>query len=140
MDTITIYTDGAARGNPGHSASGYSIYLNGKQAARGAKYNGKATNNFAEYNAVILAFEWCIKNIKDHQKCAVELYSDSELVVRQLNRLYKVKSEQMRRLNYEARSMAALFKSVKFRNLPRSDKDIAEVDERLNRMLDRMGH
>lgn len=140
MDTITIYTDGAARGNPGHSASGYSTYMNGKQIAKGAKYNGKATNNFAEYNAVILALEWCIKNVKGHDKCAVGVYSDSELVVRQLNGLYKVKSEPMRRLNYEVRSLCVLFKSVKFRNLPRSDGNIIEVDARLNRLLDRLGH
>ena len=140
MNTIAIYTDGAARGNPGQSASGYSIYMDGKQITEGEKYNGKATNNFAEYNAVILALEWCIKNIKEHGKCAAALHSDSELVVRQLNGLYRVKSERMRRLNYEVRSMAALFKSIKFRNLPRSDRRIAAVDARLNRLLDRMGH
>ena len=71
MDKIAIYTDGAARGNPGPSASGYSIYLSGRQIAKGEKFNGNATNNFAEYNAVILTLEWCIENVSNHRESAV---------------------------------------------------------------------
>ncbi len=140
MDRVVIYTDGAARGNPGHSASGYCIYVNGKRAASGAEYNGVATNNSAEYNAVILALRWCAENIKARKAHGIEVYSDSELVVRQLNGRYKVKSDEMRRLNHEAKSLAELFNSVKFGNLPRSNANIAEVDARLNRLLDELGH
>ena len=140
MANITIYTDGAARGNPGPSASGYIIYQDGIEVARGAKYNGSATNNFAEYNAIILALGWCIKNIKDHGECDAEIYSDSELVVRQLNGRYRVKSAAMKPLRFEAQSLASRFGSIKFKNLPREDKRIKEVDAMLNRLLDRMGH
>ena len=136
MDTITIYTDGASRGNPGHSASGYSIIMNGKRIAGGAKYNGNATNNFAEYNAVILALEWCRDNIASRKECAVNLYSDSELVVRQLGGVYKVKSNEMKRLNGIARALIKEFKGVRFHNLPREDRNISAVDARLNRLLD----
>ncbi|MCL4379810.1 ribonuclease HI family protein [Candidatus Marsarchaeota archaeon] len=140
MVRIVIYTDGAARGNPGPSASGYDIYRDGAEATRGVKYNGMATNNFAEYNAVILALGWCIRNMKDHGKCDVELYSDSELVVKQLNGRYKVKSAAMKPLHFEAESLASRFGSIEFRNLPREDQHIKEVDARLNRLLDRIGH
>ena len=137
MGKITIYTDGAARGNPGPSASGYSVYLDGKEVAREEHYNGNATNNFAEYNAVVLALGWCIKNIKKCEEHDVELYSDSELVVRQLSGHYKVKSEIMQMLNHEVRSLITSFRSVKFHNLPRNDRNISAVDYMLNLLLDK---
>jgi len=137
MDKITIYTDGAARGNPGPSASGYSIYLNGRQVAKGEKLNGPATNNFAEYNAVILALRWCVGNLPNHKECDVGLYSDSELVVRQLCGIYKVKSEDMKKLNKIAKGLIKEFRGVKFQNLPREDSNISAVDARLNQLLDR---
>lgn len=137
MDKITIYTDGAARGNPGPSASGYSIYMNGRQVAKGERLNGPATNNFAEYNAVILALRWCADNVPSHKECAVDLYSDSELVVRQLGGIYRVKSEDMKKLNKVARGLIKEFKTVKFQNLPREDRNISAVDARLNQLLDR---
>jgi len=138
MAKITIYTDGAARGNPGPSASGFSAYLNGRQVAKVEEYNGAATNNFAEYNAVILALEWCISKIKEHKECEVELKSDSELVVRQLNGLYKIKSVQMKELNKRVKILVKEFSGVKFMNLPRSDPNIVKVDYMLNLLLDKM--
>ncbi len=136
MDQITIYTDGASRGNPGSSASGFIVYLNGRQAAKEAAFNGKATNNFAEYNAVILAMKWCMENIKPHRESALALYSDSELVVRQLSGQYKIKAKKMQELNAEARALSKNFASVSFSNLPRSERHIVAVDRHLNSLLD----
>lgn len=139
MDGITIYTDGAARGNPGRSASGYMIYLNGRLAARDSVYNGIATNNYAEYRAVILAMGWCIKNLRMHSESSLVVYSDSELVVRQLNHEYKIKSKKMLELADEALELAARFSKASFKNVPRSERHIAAVDRALNDLLDSMG-
>jgi ribonuclease HI len=136
MTEITIYTDGAARGNPGPSASGFLIYLNGRETKKHAEYNGKMTNNSAEYIAVIKALEWSLDNIKDCGKKTLELYSDSELVIRQINKLYKVKSGKMKELNERVINIQKGFKSTKFMNLPREDPHIRRVDAHLNELLD----
>ena len=70
----TIYTDGAARGNPGESASGFSIFdASGKEVASSSFYNGIKTNNFAEYTAIIRALEWCEANLKSPE-CLSQLH------------------------------------------------------------------
>ena len=134
---LTIATDGAARGNPGPSASGYWIRdEHGKLIEANSVYNGIKTNNFAEYSAVIHALEWCKAHMHDHKDIEIELYSDSELVVRQLIGRYKVKSMDLLHLNERAMHLAKEFRSVAFRNIPRSDKRIVEVDKALNKLLD----
>jgi ribonuclease HI len=135
---VIIYTDGAARGNPGPSASGYSICdEHGKQVKGIVTYNGIKTNNFAEYTAVILALEWCTKNIADYKSLDILLYSDSEVVVRQLNGHYKVKAIGLKPLNEKARKLSGEFKSVTFKNLPREHSGIRRVDSALNALLDK---
>jgi ribonuclease HI len=134
---IVIATDGAARGNPGPSASGYSIRdEHGKLIDATSSYNGVKTNNYAEYTAVIKAFEFCLSHFTEHKEIDVELYSDSELIVRQLTGKYKVKSKDMLHLNEKAMQLSAKFKSITIRSIPRSDKRIKEVDLALNKLLD----
>lgn len=135
----TIYTDGAARGNPGESASGFSIFdASGKEVASSSFYNGIKTNNFAEYTAIIRALEWCEANLKSPENAELAFVSDSELVVRQLNGKYKVRSSEMAGLNATVRELSKWFKSVEFTNKRRSDKGISGVDKRLNELLDGM--
>ncbi len=134
-----IYTDGAARGNPGPSASGYRIYdARGNVAEEKEVYNGIKTNNFAEYTAVILALKWCAERYKPDE-VDVELYSDSELVIRQLKGHYKVKAEGLKELHQTAKDIAKRFKSITLNNLPREHHGIKEVDKRLNILLDNLG-
>ncbi len=136
---IVIATDGAARGNPGPSASGYTIRdSSGKLIEANSIYNGAKTNNFAEYNAVIHALERCASLFDDHRNLDVELYSDSELIVRQLTGRYRVRSRDLLHLNERAMNLAAKFKSVGFKSIPRSDHRIKEVDKALNVLLDKM--
>lgn len=134
--SITIYTDGAARGNPGPSASGYSIYKGREPLNRECKYNGKMTNNSAEYTAIIMALSWCGDNLITSENLQIELYSDSELVIRQLKGRYKVKSKDMKRLHDEVLELVEEFDSVSFDNLPRSNPNISKVDKMLNELLD----
>jgi ribonuclease HI len=136
---IEIYTDGAARGNPGPSASGFIVLEEGKLLNEQSVYNGQATNNYAEYNAVILALGWCIENFHEPGCIDIELYSDSELIIRQLAGRYKVKSEDLAPLNEKAVELIHKFKSVKLNNVPRGNLHITEVDRNLNILLDRLG-
>ncbi|OJI07931.1 MAG: hypothetical protein BK997_01360 [Candidatus Micrarchaeum sp. ARMAN-1] len=134
----TIYTDGAARGNPGMSASGFLILdSNGKEVIRKSFYNGIKTNNFAEYTAVIKALEWCEANLSDPENANLTFVSDSELVVRQLTGKYKIRSSEMASLNATVKELSKWFMGVEFTNRRRSDKGISDVDRSLNELLDR---
>jgi ribonuclease HI len=134
---LVIYTDGAARGNPGESASGYLIYRNAKILHRHSEYNGTATNNYAEYNAVLLSLEWCISSIENHSEYSIELYSDSELVIKQLNKKYKIKSLALKPVSDKVSELAKKFRKVTFKNVRREDPNISIVDKSLNALLDR---
>lgn len=94
MQTITIYTDGGARGNPGPSGIGAVIYgEDGKVLKEVSKFLGHQTNNFAEYQAVIEALEATKKLLgaAKLKETHVDVRMDSELVVRQLSGLYQIK-------------------------------------------------
>lgn len=132
---IKVYTDGAARGNPGPSASGYAVYAaDGKIIRKGVRFNGIATNNFAEYTAIIASLEWCSANL-DHNE-EITLYSDSRLVVSQIRGDFKVKNETMKALWKQARKLASDFPKISFVDVRRSDGGVSEVDARINKFLD----
>jgi ribonuclease HI len=136
---ITIYTDGAARGNPGPSASGFVAFdSNEKRIAKEWVYNDIGTNNNAEYAAVLLALKWCLNVFSSPESVQISLFSDSELVVRQLNSEYKTKSKAMKGKKSEVLALVKKFGSVRFANVPRENAGIREVDKYLNAMLDRM--
>ncbi len=132
---IEIYTDGAARGNPGASASGYVIYdPSGRQLAKNTIYNGIKTNNQAEYIAIIAALKEAgrLSGYKED----VDLFSDSELVINQLNGKYKVRNGSLILLYEEASSIIRKFKSCRLHNVPREEEHISMVDRSLNITLD----
>ncbi|MCL5089803.1 MAG: ribonuclease HI family protein [Candidatus Marsarchaeota archaeon] len=133
---IIIYTDGASRGNPGKSASGFAVYEGEKLIKEDVLYNNIATNNYAEYKAVIGALTWCKNNLKNIQEVNCTVYSDSQLVVNQLNRAYKVKSERILELYRKVNEIAKDFKGIKFVNVRRSDPKIERVDKNINLFLD----
>ena len=135
---IHIYTDGAARGNPGRSGSGFIVMDSRSIIKESVSYNGIKTNNYAEYKAIIDALEWCVHSIANHSEAEVTVTSDSELVIRQLNGQYAVKSEDMRVLNAKVRALASKFRSVAFRNVRRSNRYITRVDKNINVFLDGM--
>jgi ribonuclease HI len=130
-----IYTDGASRGNPGISASGYVVF-DGYMKMVGERYfyNGKATNNAAEYKAVIGALEFVLGMVERDKD--IELYSDSQIVVRQLKGDYKVREAGLKELHGKALALLSSFKSYKLFNVPREDKNISYVDRQLNHLLD----
>jgi len=91
---ITIYIDGASRGNPGKSSCAYVIEEKGKVVEEKVKFLGVKTNNQAEYMGLLMALERMI----EMKKKDVILYSDSELLVKQLKGFYQVKSENLKPL------------------------------------------
>ena len=99
---FTVYTDGGARGNPGPAAIGvYIIDHEGKEILRKGKQIGEATNNTAEYSAVIEALKWIKENIESVLNISnpnLQFYLDSSLVVNQLNGIFKVKQKHLREL------------------------------------------
>jgi formyltetrahydrofolate-dependent phosphoribosylglycinamide formyltransferase len=130
LDTIIAYIDGASRGNPGPAAAAFILTGCDKtQLQAKAFFLGETTNNVAEYTAVVKALEAA------KQMGAKELmvFSDSQLLVRQLNGEYKVKSEQIRPLFRQAVDLLAQFKDWKVRHITR-DKN-KEADKFVNQAL-----
>jgi len=103
---LKIYTDGASSGNPGPAAIGVSIKdENGRKLTNLSRYIGIATNNQAEYRAIIAALETALKL----KPAEVTLYLDSELAVRQLTGVYRMKSHSIKTLALEARKLIRKF-------------------------------
>ncbi|MCL4380820.1 MAG: ribonuclease HI family protein [Candidatus Marsarchaeota archaeon] len=132
---VKIFTDGAARGNPGNGASGFDIYENSVLKKSFVKYNGICTNNFSEYTAIILALKWCRKNLKQDDE--IEIVSDSLLVVSQIAGKFKVRSQSLAPLSEEVARLKSYFKSVRFSHVVRTNTGVANVDRKLNLFLDR---
>lgn len=91
-EILKINTDGGSRGNPGPSAAAWVAYENNKEIYSNAEYLGIGTNNQAEYKAVLLALKW----VSGYRKFAkINFILDSELVVRQLIGIYKIKDPEL---------------------------------------------
>ncbi|MEM3839164.1 MAG: ribonuclease HI family protein [Candidatus Micrarchaeaceae archaeon] len=132
---IYLYTDGAARGNPGKSASGYEIYDEKMNLmAKESLYNGIMTNNQAEYTAVIMALEKVSRELGLENE--LHIYSDSQLMIRQLKGEYKVKDTELKALHSKALKLLRGFKSFTLYNVPRENSHISNVDASLNELLD----
>lgn len=136
MKKILIYIDGGSRGNPGPSAIGL-VFANEKDQVikRYSQYLGNATNNEAEYQALIFA----LKKIKAllGKKLAfqseIKILSDSELLVKQITGEYKVLDEKIQKLFLIAWNLKIDFKKIKFRLIPREKNQ--EADKLVNESL-----
>jgi phosphoribosylglycinamide formyltransferase 1 len=129
--SIIAHIDGGSRGNPGPAAAAFVLAdLKGRQLQARGFFLGEATNNVAEYTAMHKALE-AAKSLGAGQ---ITVYSDSELLVRQLNGQYKVKSDQIRPLFVKAAAMLAEFESWQVRHIFREDNE--QADELVNRALD----
>ena len=100
--SLKIFCDGGSRGNPGKSASAFVVEEKGSIIYSEAKYLGIATNNFAEYSAVLLALRW-IKENKDILEKEIIFVLDSELVARQINGVYKIKNKKLKEIFLESK-------------------------------------
>ena len=134
---LIIYTDGGARGNPGPAATGVVIAgENSEPIKKYSEYLGEKTNNEAEYQAIIFALKK-VKALygKDKIKAMkIEVRSDSELIVRQLNHQYKIEEEHLQKLFMKIWNMLIGFGEVKFVHIPREENK--EADKLVNECLD----
>jgi ribonuclease HI len=132
-DEVWLYTDGAARGNPGPAAAGFRILKSREELLfEHAESLGNRTNNQAEYTALISGLKACHAYTRNR----VRVGSDSELMVNQMRGAWQVRHPELRRLHKEAHALAASFQEVSYDHHGRSHPEIAEVDRALNRLLD----
>lgn len=120
---ITVFTDGASRGNPGEAGIGLAFFdRDGKELLRKGRYIGQSTNNVAEYTALLIALEEATRLGASH----LRVFSDSELMVKQLRGEYKVKNENLQPLHQAVLDRAASFENVSYTHVPRERNKIAD--------------
>jgi len=119
-----VYVDGASKGNPGPSGIGFLFYNNdnGELIEKGSKYIGEVTSNVAEYFAVISA----LKRALELKAKSIEIRSDSELIVKQLNNEYKVRSSRLKPLYDEVRNLLYEFSTFSITKIPRKANSLAD--------------
>jgi ribonuclease HI len=127
----TLYTDGGSRGNPGPAAAAYVLETDDGTVleARGEAI-GVATNNVAEYRALVAGLEKALERGLDE----VEVVSDSELLVKQMNGEYRVKNAALVELSLDAARLARQIGRVRYRAVRRTENELA--DSLVNEALD----
>lgn len=130
---LVIYTDGGSRGNPGPAAVGVWIPSLDK---RYGEYSGQHTNNVAEYKAIVFALKK-VKQIigtKKAEQTAIEIRSDSQLIVNQLSGFFKLKEDELFPYFIQIWNLRQDFLTVSFFHIPREENKIA--DALVNEALD----
>lgn len=126
------YTDGASRGNPGQSGAGVLLVSPEEKEYKYKLYLGEVTNNQAEYQALILALQELVK----HQAQKVLVRADSELMIKQLLGVYKVKNERIKPLYAKVQDLLKFLPQVQFEHVRREYNKIA--DRLANEAIDEM--
>lgn len=129
---IHIFCDGGSRGNPGHAAFGFVIKEDGKTVKEEGGYIGIATNNFAEYTAIIKALAWARGKYKNAN---LEVMLDSKLAASQLSGIYKIKNANIRELVFKVKELEPNFSRIIYKHIPREKNK--EADAQVNKALDR---
>lgn len=131
-----VYTDGAARGNPGPAAIGYAIYSpEGGLLEKASRFIGRRTNSEAEYEALL----WAIERASKLTNGRVRFYSDSEFMVRQVKGVYRANDDRMRGYLAEVLEGIRLFDSFEITHVRREDARITLVDGLVNSALSEKG-
>jgi ribonuclease HI len=129
---LTAHTDGGARGNPGPAGYGVVIHdSQGNKVAVLSRYLGRQTNNFAEYQALIAALEYAV----EHGPKALKVISDSELLVRQIKGIYRVKEPTLRDLHARASQLISKLDWFNIEHVLRGHNH--EADELANQAMDK---
>jgi ribonuclease HI len=129
---LIAHSDGGARGNPG--PAGYGVVIQdeaGRKVAALSQYLGHQTNNFAEYQGLIAALEYAV----EHEKKALKVISDSELLVRQIKGIYKVKNSTLQELHGRAKELIAQMEWFSIDHALREHN--READELANQAMDK---
>lgn len=127
---LIIYTDGGARGNPGPAGAGAVLIEDKKIIKEISQYLGEATNNQAEYQALILALEAA----RDLSATHLEIRMDSELLVRQCEGRYKVRNVELAKLYLKVHNLLTQFVKARFVHVPREQN--TQADRFVNKAID----
>ena len=130
MKRATLFTDGGARGNPGPAAIGFVLSQIGSLPIEHGEYIGTATNNQAEYKALLAGVSVAKKQGVQELQC----FLDSELVVKQVRGEYRVKNVELKLLLADIKKVIVDFSSITFQHVPRSKN--AHADKLVNEALD----
>jgi ribonuclease HI len=128
---LKLYVDGASRGNPGEAGAGfYLVDEEGNEILRGMRFLGSMTNNAAEYQALILG----LRETLGIGGTSIEIYTDSELVAKQMKGIYTVKNKRLKRLYREAVKLLDKFHRSEVISIRREDN--READRLANEAID----
>lgn len=123
---VKVYTDGACSGNPGPGAVGVIVLdENNQELAACKECIGDTTNNRAEYRALIRGLELAAGVCRRKVIC----FADNELIVKQLNRQYRIKNAELRKLCIEVQNIARLFDEVIYQYTPRNNRYLGKADK-----------
>lgn len=139
MQKITIFTDGGARGNPGPAAAGAVIFdEQGKVVEEVSDYLGETTNNVAEYEALLRVLHRAQKVFgKELSGMSVDIKMDSELIVRQMQGIYKVKEPSLKERYIQIKDLLKSMPGATFTHVPRAQNKHADrlVNEAIDKAL-----
>lgn len=130
MKTAKLFTDGGSRGNPGPAAIGAVLIEDDKVIGQVSKQIGKATNNQAEYQALLAGLKLALENNIENIVC----YLDSELVVKQMQQEYRVKDKDLQKVFVKVWNESLKFKKIIYQHIPREKNK--EADKLVNLALD----
>ena len=132
VSNVTLHVDGACKGNPGHAGIGVRLESDGGVLREVSDYIGRTTNNAAEYHALIRGLQLAVEVGAKH----VRVLSDSELMVKQLNGGYRVRTASLVPLYDQARDLAGQFSRFEIRHVPRSEN--FEADRLANQGIEQV--
>jgi ribonuclease HI len=119
-----LFTDGASKGNPGPAGAGWILVSDGESAPmKNSKYLGEATNNEAEYQALILGLQSALS----HGVKEIRVHMDSELLVRQINGLYRVKNPRLAVFFHQVQELLSKFSKYAIIHIPREQNREADA-------------
>lgn len=128
---MIVYSDGGSKGNPGPAAIGIILVKEDKIIEEYSEFIGIATNNQAEYKALIKALDLCLK----YKETEILCYSDSILLVNQANGNFKVRNRSLYQLYIELKAKEKNFLEVKYNYVPRENPFIARADSLLHKRI-----
>ncbi len=126
LKKIQLFCDGASKGNPGPAGAGAVAYLENQTLFEISKDLGINTNNFAEYSALLYGLEEVLKHITNPEFYLLEIFLDSELVVKQLLGEYKIKSSNLKEIHEKVKALLTLFPKHRIVHIPREQNKVAD--------------
>lgn len=134
-DILEIYVDGACRINPGLASYGFIFVKNDEVIHQKSKFIGDATNNIAEYTAIIKALEEAEK----FTRWEIKVYSDSQLAIKQINKKWRIKVQHLSDLCDQVYRQREKFEKVEFYRVGRENHFTQKCEALCNECLDRKG-